>query len=88
MNETEIFLRIRSTVAATFHLIPETLVTRETTSATVDGWDSLSHAILIMNIEDAFGIELPFEAVSELANVGELADLVESVTSAKQSGSL
>ena len=87
MNETEIFLKVRATVAATFHLTPDTLVTRETTSATVDGWDSLSHAILIMNIEDAFGCELPFKAVSELANVGELADLVASVAANKKPSS-
>ncbi len=87
MNESEIFLNIRATVAATFHLVPDSLVTRETTSATVDGWDSLSHAILIMNVEDAFGFELPFEAVSELANVGELADLVASVAANRKSSS-
>lgn len=68
--------RVRTCLITTFHLSPGTSITRETTSADVEGWDSLSHAILIMKVEQEFELELPFDRVYDLANVGELADLV------------
>ncbi|MDE2483314.1 MAG: acyl carrier protein [bacterium] len=60
----------------TFRLTDDAVVTRATTSLDVDGWDSLSHALLIMNVEEAFGTELPLERTYELADVGELVDLL------------
>jgi acyl carrier protein len=74
--------KIRTCVIATFHLPPETPITRATTSADVDGWDSLSHAMLIMKVEQEFALELPFDRVYDLANVGELADLVQATLGA------
>jgi acyl carrier protein len=76
----ETFPRIAELVRETFRVPAGDAITRETTSADVAGWDSLSHASLIMNVEEAFGIELPFERIYELANVGELADLVGELT--------
>jgi acyl carrier protein len=32
-----------------------------------------------MNVEEAFGIELPFDEIAGLANVGDLAALVRRV---------
>jgi len=78
MSDDETLQRVRECVIATFRLPASTPVTRETTSADVDGWDSLSHAMLIMRVEEHFGIELPIDAVIDLANVGELTDLVRA----------
>jgi acyl carrier protein len=51
-----------------------------TTSASdVDGWDSLMHVSMIVNVEREFGVRFPSSKVSKLANVGELIDLIESV---------
>lgn len=47
-----------------------------TTAADVEGWDSLAHVILIVEIEKAFGIELGVKHSSRLKNVGELADAI------------
>jgi acyl carrier protein len=69
--------RVRTCLITTFRLSPGTSITRETTSADVEGWDSLSHAILIMKVEQEFELELPFDRVYDLANVGALADLVD-----------
>jgi acyl carrier protein len=54
-------------------------ISARTTSADVAGWDSLSHALLIMGIEQEFGIVLPFEEVYALNNVGELVELISRV---------
>jgi acyl carrier protein len=74
--------RVCACVISTFRLPSDTPITRETTSADVDGWDSLSHAMLIMKVEQEFAVELPFDRVYDLANVGELADLVQATLEA------
>jgi acyl carrier protein len=74
--DDEILERIASVIRETFRLPQHHVVTRATTSADVAGWDSLSHSILIMGIEDQFAIELPIERVFGLHDVGELVDLV------------
>lgn len=51
-------------------------VTDATVASDVDGWDSLSHSILIMKIEEEFGTDLPMERIYEVNNVGELVDLI------------
>ena len=43
----------------------------------VQGWDSLSHALFIMGVEQEFGLRLPLAKVFELADVGALVDLIE-----------
>ena len=55
----------------------DVVVTRETVAEDVSGWDSLSHTILILALEDEFGIKLPGEAKG-FANVGELVDAIEA----------
>jgi len=52
------------------------VITRETTSSDVPGWDSLAHVTLMLEIESAFGVTLsPFET-AELPDVGALFDLL------------
>src|SRR5262249_25021979 len=53
-------------------------LTRETTSLDVDGWDSLTHTRLMLSVETALRVRLPAERTGALANLGELADLVQS----------
>lgn len=59
---------------------------RGTTAAQVRGWDSLSHTMILVNIEERFGVRLPIERVMELASVGELVDLVVEVAGKEDSG--
>jgi len=54
-------------------------INRETTALDVDGWDSLSHTMLLLEVETHFKVRLPADRVYELANVGELVDLVAEV---------
>ncbi|MBV8489461.1 MAG: hypothetical protein JO199_02950 [Candidatus Eremiobacteraeota bacterium] len=71
-----VLARVAQIIADVFHPPEGTVVTRETTANDIDGWDSLSHTTLIMQVEEAFGIELPIEGLYALRDVGELADLV------------
>lgn len=51
-------------------------VTRATSAADVDGWDSLSHSILMMKVEEELGIELPLDRIFDLSNIGDLVDVL------------
>jgi acyl carrier protein len=55
---------------------PLSSVTRETSAYDVDGWDSVSHVYIILEVERVFQVTLPEVRVFQLENVGELADLV------------
>lgn len=53
-------------------------VTRETAAKDVEGWDSLMHVTLLVNIEKAFGVKFKSSEVASLKNVGELVDLLDA----------
>jgi acyl carrier protein len=78
----ETFGRVTVVMRRTFRLPQNVEIERGTTSADVAGWDSLSHALLIMGIEEEFGLTLPFDKMYDLANVGELVDLIRSLQGA------
>lgn len=75
MTDQSILDRVSAVIRTTFKQ-PAVAVDRETTADMMPGWDSLSHAILLMKMEEAFGIRfVPMEVV-ELENVGDLADVI------------
>ncbi len=51
-------------------------VSRETTAHDVEGWDSLMHVTLIVNVEKAFGVKFSSSEISALKKVGDLEDLI------------
>lgn len=65
------------TVAATFRrLFPHYAgpVTRGLTAAQVPGWDSLSHAELILSLEDALGVQIDPARAFDYPDLGALVD--------------
>jgi acyl carrier protein len=56
------------------------IVTPELSAKDVEGWDSLTHIRLMLTIEKAFRIKFSTSEVGKLANVGELAALIEART--------
>lgn len=51
----------------------DTLVlTDETTSHDIGGWDSVVHINLMFSIEQAFGVQFNGNELAELENIGEL----------------
>ena len=54
------------------------VLTDETNSSDIDDWDSLEQINLIVNIENEFGMMFDMAEVADLANVGEMADLIMS----------
>ncbi len=48
----------------------------------VPGWDSLSHADLIMEVEDELNVVIEPSVAFDFANLGELIDYVEALRDA------
>ena len=67
------FDSFRAIVAETFAAKPEQ-IERGTTAAHVDGWDSVSHAILIMAVESAYNIQFSDDEIFSFDDVGALFD--------------
>ena len=56
----------------------ELVISRQTTAAVVDDWDSINHVNLVLAVEREFKVRLSSSGIANLKNVGELADLLAS----------
>ncbi len=81
-ESSDTLARIVKVMARTFPTLQAKSVTRETVSSDVQGWDSLSHSMLIMGVEEEFSMELPLGEVYELKDVGALVDLIDRLNAA------
>lgn len=54
------------------------VLTDETTSADIPGWDSLGHINLMFSIEERFDVQFEGNQLAEFANVGELKRFLEA----------
>jgi acyl carrier protein len=61
----------------------EIVIERTTTANDIDGWDSLSHTILIVAVERAFDLRFTPKELLTFRNVGDLLDSVEKKTGGK-----
>ncbi|MGP0068060.1 MAG: acyl carrier protein [Isosphaeraceae bacterium] len=80
MNET------LSKINDVFHDVfddDDLVVDRATTASDVEGWDSLMHVTLMVNVEKKFGLRFSSAEIASLKNVGELVDLVDKHTAAR-----
>ena len=50
-------------------------ITRETRAEDVDGWDSVTHTLIVMEIERRLAIGMDMNAAFDVADVGGLVDL-------------
>jgi acyl carrier protein len=53
------------------------------TAEDVDGWDSMNHIFIVVEIEKRFGVKFQAAEMEELKNVGDLAALVREKTAAQ-----
>jgi acyl carrier protein len=51
-------------------------ISRNTTAADIDGWDSLTHIQLLLIVERRFGIRFNTGEMAAMKNVGDMADVI------------
>ncbi len=73
MNQEEVLQKVANAVRTTFRN-PTLEVTSATSADDIDGWDSLSHAILMFRLEKTCNVRIPQEVATSFKNVGELVD--------------
>lgn len=73
MTRKEILTKLSETIRETFG-IDDIEISDETVADDIPGWDSLSHTILMLTIEQVFGIELA--STTTYSNVGALVDVI------------
>ena len=50
----------------------------ELSAADVAGWDSLTHMVIITEIEKSFQVKFEFKELNKLNNLGNLIELIQS----------
>ncbi len=57
---------------------PDLVIDRQSSAATVEGWDSLMHINLVSAIERTFRVRFALGELQSLKNVGDLLDLLQT----------
>lgn len=58
-------------------------LTEETTAADIDGWDSLTHMILMDSIEKHFSIKFKLMEIMKFNNVGDMVACIQKKLAVK-----
>lgn len=75
MTENNILGRVQDVLRDVLQQ-PNLVITRDSSAATVKGWDSLAHVDFIWNVQQEFGVRFALGELQDLKNVGHLVDLV------------
>lgn len=71
--------RVRKVAAREFNVDATTLIAASE-AADVSGWDSSTHLVLMMALEDEFGVSFELDEVTELTSIGAIADAIDART--------
>jgi acyl carrier protein len=77
MNHAEIHQKLTEVFRDVFD-DPGIEISDTTTANDIDGWDSITHVVLITATEKAFNVRFNTRDVKALANVGDFIRLIES----------
>ena len=79
MNQSDVISKLTTVFRSVFDDDTITL-TRASTSADIEEWDSLNQIKIILAAEQAFGLKLNARKINSFANVGDMVDyLTEEV---------
>ncbi len=77
MDRTEIVKNLTVIFRKVFN--DNNLIIRDEMSANdVDAWDSLSHMLMIAEVEKVFGIKFKLRDLNKMKQVGDLISIIES----------
>jgi acyl carrier protein len=76
MSSEELLLNVSDIIREVLE-VPQLVVTRETSAADVDEWDSMTHITLIIAIEKKFKVRFALGELQSLKNVGDMIELIQ-----------
>ena len=76
MNNAEIWEVATNVFRETLDL-DDLVLTPQLTARDVEGWDSLNHILLVVAVEQRFGIKFSTGEIDGLENVGQFIELIE-----------
>ena len=77
MEQSVIFEKLTAIFRKTFN--DETIVlSKQITANDIGNWDSLSHMLMIGEVENTFAVKFKLKELGKLDNVGSLADLIRT----------
>jgi acyl carrier protein len=73
LTEPEVFRIVEQALRVTFK-DPGLVIDRSMAAGDIDGWDSLSHAVLMLRLEKNCNVRIPASEGASFRNIGELVD--------------
>lgn len=71
--------RLKNVMAAVFE-VPVDAINSDSSSDTIESWDSLRHLNLILALEEEFGVTIPDEEVGNLVNYKLIELTIDELT--------
>lgn len=75
MNREEVLLKLSGVFKAVFS-ISDLELKNELTANDIEQWDSLTHMLLISEIEKMFGIKFKLKELNKMKNVGDMIEII------------
>ena len=85
MDDAAIEEKVRSVLAEVFGLDPAG-VGADTSTDTVEGWDSLHHLTVVLSLEEEFGIQFDDQETLSLVNFPLIVTIVKDRLGVSESG--
>lgn len=79
VSREEVFERVTDIFRDVFD-DDELVISDSTNSEDIEDWDSLEHIQLIVGMEKEFKVKFDIKTVNSLENVGQMVDLILSMT--------
>ncbi len=77
MNKEEIFEKVKSALITVLEH-ENFQLTEKTTAHDVEGWESITHMMIISEIESNLGIKFKLMDLMNMNNVGDLVSMIQS----------
>jgi acyl carrier protein len=64
-------------IVATIFNVPQDAIDLNSSPSTIENWDSMGHLMLVLELEQQFGVQLAPEEVEGLTSVGSIVNLLQ-----------
>lgn len=75
MEKSEVLVRLTSIFRSVFDN-QSLILKNELTANDLEGWNSLTHMILIGEIEKSFAIKFKLKELNKMHNIGDMAEII------------